>query len=47
MRMTLNTAPVGSASTAKRPGSISIGGITTEPPSSTARATVSSVSGPR
>ncbi len=42
--MTLNTAPVGSATTAKRPGSMSIGGLITAPPSSVMRATASSVS---
>ena len=43
-RRTLKTAPTLSESTAKRPGSMSVGPISTEPPSSCALATVASVS---
>ena len=42
--MTLNTAPTGSVSTAKRPGSMSVGGISTVAPRSVARATAASAS---
>jgi hypothetical protein len=39
-----NTAPRGSATTAKRPIGMSIGGASVRPPSSVARATIASVS---
>ncbi len=42
--MTLNIAPWGSASTAKRPGGMSVGSTNAEPPSFFAFATVASVS---
>ena len=40
----MKTAPVGSVTAAKRPGSMSIGGIITDPPSSATRAAAASVS---
>jgi len=42
--MMLNIAPVGSVTTAKRPGSMSIGGITIWPPSRTTSSTALSAS---
>src|SRR3954469_22853409 len=42
--MTLKTAPKGSVTVEKRPGSMSIGGMSTVPPRSAIRATAASVS---